>query len=280
MNHSSNLVRLGPVANFFFAVVSLFPPCLTAQSGSAPALVPLSSVTGYTCVSGFSRTQSPALSAWDTAWRATALSSPSPFGLSDLQTHFASVCGPTMPAMGSAFAVEAFGGRLYREVNVSVGASVRVSPLASMGASLSCASVTIAAARSIVAYRCDAGASMQLSPRSRVSAALHNIGRSGILHHASTIPQDFVVGYGLRLDDDLAAEIQYSVVLQRSRSLQCSSTHRFASVLTLRIAADVATTVLGADVALDIGTSARIISSVHLHPVLGMRVGGGVSWTH
>jgi hypothetical protein len=88
-----------------------------------------------------------------------------------------------------------------------------------------------------------------------------------------------VVAYGTRIDEGLAVEALYAVVLQRSRSFQCAVSQRIASVITLRLAADVTSTLLGADVAVDIGASVRIFGFMHMHPVLGLRSGGGVSWS-
>ncbi len=279
MRYSSKLVRMGPAANFFFVLVSLFPPCLTAQFGSAPALVPLTSITGLTCVSGYSRSLSPGLSAWDTAWRVSVMTSPSPFGLVDLQTHTATASGAVSSDIGVALTAEAFGGSLYRETDFAASASARVSPHASIGAAISYASMSIVSDRSISAVRCDLGANLQVSSQSRVTIAFHNIGRSGVREFASTIPQDVVVAYGTRIDDDLAVEALYAVVLQRSHSFQCAVSQRIASVITLRLAADVTSTLLGADVAVDIGASVRIFGFMHMHPVLGLRSGGGVSWS-
>ena len=299
MSNSSNLVRMGTAANFFFALVSLFPPCLTAQFGSAPALLPLTSITGITCLSGFSRVQSPSISAWDTSWRATAITVPSPFGLADLQSHRAMVSGKSNSWLGTTIALEAFGGSLYREFNGLASVSTQISSLTSFGVSVAYSQLTIASERSFSALRFDIGATILLPQRSRgsgaggsgaggsgtggsgsrISITMHNVLRSGIGTSTSSIPQDVAIAYGDAFDDDLEAEVQYRIVLQRSRSVQCALSYRIASAVSFRCAADLSTTTLGMESAINVTQSMRILSSVCFQPVLGLRIGGGVSWS-
>ena len=278
MNYSPKLVRLGAAANFFFALVSLLPPCLTAQFGSAPALEPLTSVTGYTCVTGYYRVANPGACNWDTTSRVTVTSVPAPFGLKDLQSHCAFATASVHPSLCGVAALHSFGSALYNEFGLLAGASMQVSPVTTVGFAAAYSRIGIALERPSHALRADIGASVDLSRTSRVSFVFHNIGQSGINGNSSTAMSDVAIAYGSELHTDIYAEIQYRVALQRARSLQCALRARIAQVLSLRIAADVASTLLGIEAAVDVTSSLRVMSTAHLHATLGARMGGGLSW--